>query len=434
MKGFLAGRFRNSVRLRFTLLYGGMFLIAGAVLIAVLYLVSVLNLPSVDRAIAVQTKPFVVPGENVAPGESARVLPTTPYQVPSSGVRWARALQSVELQRADAVWTQLRWSLLALLAVGAAALAFGWMMAGRVLRPVRDITSTARRVADRSLHERINLPGPNDEFKELADTFDAMLDRLDRSFDGQRSFVANASHELRTPIAVNRTLLEVTMAHNELTPEVRQMLRTLVASNERSEQLIDGLLTLARSERQGIGTDPVDLSDVAADALEQTAYEASHAKVEIDAEPNPAVTSGDRALLERLALNLVQNAVRHNHPGGSVHVRTGQSELPGQVELLVTNTGPVLRPPELERLFEPFHRRRPGATHRDLPAPAPEPGQDRTDQDSAGHDPSPSPAGAGLGLSIVRMIARTHGGEVRAEARPSGGLVLRVTLPARSDP
>lgn len=384
--------FRPTVRVRLTLLYGAMFFLCGAVLIAVVYAVFVANLP--NNAGFVRLRDSALPGTTL-PSDVQQAL-----------------VDAVEEQRQQATSSMLQMSLLALLVVGALAVWFGWLMGGRVLQPVQNITATARRVADRSLHERINLPGPPDEFKELADTFDAMLERLDRSFDGQRRFVSNASHELRTPIAVNRTLLEVALAHSELTPELRQMLTTLLMTNDRSEQLIDGLLTLARSESQPITRRQVDLSDVAANAVEQTAHEASEAGVTMDAVPYPAPTAGDPALLERLALNLVQNSIRHNQQDGWVTVRTGWSSVSGWIELLVANSGPVIYPSDVERLFEPFQRRQAGraqAVDRDV----------RTDT-----------LGVGLGLSIVRSIARTHGGDARAVARETGGLEIRVLLPA----
>jgi signal transduction histidine kinase len=277
-----------------------------------------------------------------------------------------------------------------------------------VLGPVQRITETARRVADRSLHERIGLQGPRDEFKELADTFDAMLARLDHAFDSQRRFVANASHELRTPLAINRTLLELALVRSDLSVEMRQVVTTLIATTDRSERLLDGLLTLARSENEAVVRRPVDLSDVAAHAVEQTAGEASTAGVLVDADPDPAPTTGDPTLLERVALNLVQNGIRHNHDGGWVTVHTGAARQPGWAELVVANTGPVVPAYDVANLFEPFHRLAGERT-----------GGDR---------------GIGLGLSIVRTVVHTHGGEVHAEPRRDGGLVVRVTLPAATGP
>ncbi|GAB3405812.1 sensor histidine kinase [Flindersiella endophytica] len=314
-----------------------------------------------------------------------------------------QAVTALDRQRDDALGSMLRQSGLAVGVIALAAIGAGWLLAGRALRPVQKITETARRVADRSLHERINLPGPRDEFKELADTFDAMLERLDKSFDSQRRFVANASHELRTPLAVNRTLLEVAGTTTDLSPEMRSVVNTLLATNDRSERLLDGLLVLARSENLSPQRREVDLSDIAAHAVEEVVAEAAKTGVVVDAEPEPAPTTGDPSLLERVAMNLVQNAVRHNVPGGTVMVTTGPAEEPGWVELRVRNTGPHVPPYEVDGLFEPFHRL----------------GDARV---SDGH-------GVGLGLSIVRSVVHTHGGRIQAVAQPAGGLDVTVGLP-----
>jgi signal transduction histidine kinase len=315
-----------------------------------------------------------------------------------------QAVAALDKQRGDAIASMLRQSILAVGVIALAAIGAGWLLAGRALRPVQRITETARRVADRSLHERINLPGPRDEFKELADTFDAMLERLDKSFDSQRRFVANASHELRTPLAVNRTLLEVAGTTTDLSPEMRSVVTTLLATNDRSERLLDGLLVLARSENLSPQRRAVDLSDIAAHAVEETAAEAAKAGVTVDATPDAAPTTGDPSLLERVAMNLVQNAVRHNIPNGTVEVTTGPAaDKPGWVELRVRNTGPHVPPYEVDGLFEPFHRLN-GARVSD------------------GH-------GVGLGLSIVRSAVHTHGGRIKSVAQPSGGLDITVLLP-----
>jgi signal transduction histidine kinase len=289
----------------------------------------------------------------------------------------------------------------------AAAVALGWVMAGRALLPIRHITHIARRVADRHLDERLSLNGPDDELKELADTFDAMLDRLDAAFTAQRQFVANASHELRTPLATNRAMLEVAVAAGRIPDDLCQLVDSVLTTNFRSELIIDGLLTLARSDGQVLRPVPVDLSDIAAAAIEQTAHEASAAKIEMDATPLPAVTLGDRVLLEQVALNLVRNAIRHNHTGGWLNVRTAPGPNPGEAELSVINTGPVVPAEQLDLLFEPFRR-------------------------MSGDRGSGSP-GVGLGLSIVRSVVHSHRGRLVAVPREGGGLSVRVILPATSE-
>jgi signal transduction histidine kinase len=303
----------------------------------------------------------------------------------------------------EALNTLLRKALTALVCLAVIAFAVGYAMAGRVLRPLGRITRTAREVASSDLHRRIQLDGPDDELKELADTFDEMLDRLDRSFDSQRRFVANASHELRTPLAINRTLLEVQLSDPEASADLQQLGRTLLATNERSEQLVEGLLLLARSDNEITERRPVEFSEVAVRALEQVRPEAVTREVSLRPELHPVTVFGNGVLLERIALNLLQNAVRYNTPDGWVEIST--SPAPGGAgELVVSNTGPVVPGYELEHIFEPFRRVK---------------GADRTRSDK----------GVGLGLSIVRSVVRAHGGSIEAVPRPGGGLTIKVRIP-----
>jgi signal transduction histidine kinase len=312
------------------------------------------------------------------------------------------------LESCDAVKRQhalddlLSRSLLALLGLAVIAFAFGYAMAGRVLSPLGRITRTARAVAGSDLSRRIELDGPDDELKELADTFDDMLERLQRAFTAQQRFVGNASHELRTPLAINRTLLEVHLSDPGAPVELQQLGKTLLATNERSEQLVEGLLLLARSDNQIVERKPVDLAEVAGQAVDQVLSEADIKGVVIRGEQKPAVVQGNGVLLERIALNLVQNAVRYNVPkDGWVEVTTEVQH--GQAVLVVSNTGPVVPAYEIDNLFEPFRRLR----------------TERTGSDK----------GVGLGLSIARSVARAHGGHISAQPREGGGLVMRVTLP-----
>jgi signal transduction histidine kinase len=384
--------YRLGIRARLTVLYGGMFLLAGAALIGIFYLLFRNNYPGGQDVAGLLGHPKEIrPGEVITFRSGAKL--TLP-DVRSIGAR-------LDAHRSRVLDRLLRQCLVALALVALAAGVLGWWMAGRALRPVRRITATARRVAGRNLHERIALTGPADEIKELADTIDAMLGRLDAAFTSQRQFVAHASHELRTPLATNRTLLEVAAGGQPLTPEVRRMVDTVLATNARSERIIDGLLTLARSDGQAVAHRPVDLSDVAAEAVEQTAAEAASARVTVDATPDPAVTTGDPVLLERLALNLVRNGIRHNHPGGWVTVRTSPAGT-GWTELMVANSGPVVPADRIDELFEPFQRMDRGGDER----------------------------GVGLGLSIVRSVVDSHGGSLTAEPHTGGGLTFRVRLPA----
>jgi signal transduction histidine kinase len=294
------------------------------------------------------------------------------------------------------------------------AAGLGWLLAGRALQPLQHITATARRVADRSLHERIGLDGPDDEIKELADTFDGMLERLDRAFEGQQRFVANASHELRTPLTINRTLIEVALARPDADEALHQLGSTLLAVNERHERLIDGLLTLASSEQRVTDATGVDLADVARHVVAESAAAAHKVGVELRADLKPAPIAGDPVLLERLVQNLIDNATRYNlTAGGWVMVRT--SVVDDHARLSVENTGAVVPPYAVPSLFEPFRRQ---PTTERLAAPA---------DGSLGR-------GAGLGLSIVRSVARAHGGEAHAAARSDGGLIVEVDLPIQSEP
>ncbi|NML54140.1 HAMP domain-containing histidine kinase [Streptomyces sp. R302] len=384
---------RPTIRIRLTLLYGGMFLIAGILLLSIIY---VFTAQAVTHNLT--ELPFKVVTGKVQPTTSWCELP-----VQGTGEQLNAAVSAcLKYQQDKALDDLLRRSLFALLGLSVIAFAFGYAMAGRVLSPLGRITRTARQVAGSDLARRIELDGPDDELKELADTFDEMLDRLERAFTAQRRFVANASHELRTPLAINRTLLEVHLSDPGAPVELQQLGKTLLATNERSEQLVEGLLLLARSDNQIVERKPVDLAEVAERAVDQVYAEAEAKGVEIRGERAPVVVQGNGVLLERIALNLLQNAVRYNVPqDGWVEVTTEAEH--GQAVLVVSNTGPVVPAYEIDNLFEPFRRLR----------------QERTGSDK----------GVGLGLSIARSVARAHGGRISAEPREGGGLVMRVTLP-----
>jgi signal transduction histidine kinase len=386
---------RLSIRVRLTALYGVMFFAAGAVVILAGYLL-VSNILT-DR---------------LGPAGTARVLSGSavggrPAQIMVSGVPPAVAIEELQagitadqlIVRDETLSSLLTQSLVALVLVGALAIGSGWWMAGRALRPLHQITATARRIADdRGLHERIALGGPADELRELADTFDAMLERLGRAFDGQRTFVANASHELRTPLAINRTLIEVASTRPDAPRELRDLGETLLAVNARHERLIDGLLLLARSEAAPPERVAVDLDEITGHVESRSAPAAEEAGVELLRSGLPAPTVGDPVLLERVVENLVDNAIRYNRPGGRVELTAGSGGSRSWVA--VANTGPVVPDYLVPALFEPFRRSR-----------------DRT-----------AAAGSGLGLSIVAAVVRAHGGTVTAKARPGGGLVVRVEL------
>ncbi|GIE30870.1 two-component sensor histidine kinase [Actinoplanes italicus] len=385
---------RLTVRARLTALYGGVFLLAGVILLAITYvlLAQALNNDSFSRE-AVLAVPAGTAGVAGPITETSPVTETYP---------------AVELQRfqlADELRVEFRrQTLTSLVQRGAVALAgvtlvgiwVGWLIAGRTLRPLQQITATARRVAGRNLHERIGLTGPRDELRQLADTFDDMLARLDESFGAQRRFVANASHELRTPLTINRTLIEVALSHPDPPPELRRLGETLLAVNTRHERLLEGLLVLAVSDRELTTHQPVDLAALSERLVDVARPEAAAAGVGLRTELRPAPVHGDPELLERLVQNLLRNAIAYNIGGGEVRVKCAGTRL------TVANTGPVVLAHEIPGLFEPFRRL----------------------TDRVG-----SAEGSGLGLSIVRSIVTAHGGTVAAEPRPGGGLTVTVDLP-----
>lgn len=291
--------------------------------------------------------------------------------------------------------------LLAVVLVTAAALLLAWVLTGRVLRPLREVTATARGLSRDRLDQRLRLAGPRDEVRDLADTFDAMLDRLQVAFDTQQRFVADASHELRTPLAVMRTEVDVTLADPDAdVAELRRMGEVLRAATDRAEAMVAGLLVVARTSATGLATrEPVDLAELVAPALAAVAGEAADRGLSVSTELAPTPVVGDAALLERVVGNLVENAVRHNVVGGWLHVACGPDPA---ATLVVSAAGPEVDPAEVPGLFEPFRRGGPGRT---------------------GH------RGSGLGLAIVTAVVTAHGGRVRGTALPGGGLAVTVALP-----
>jgi signal transduction histidine kinase len=277
------------------------------------------------------------------------------------------------------------------------AFALGWLVAGRALAPLRRVTALARRVTQERLDERIDLRGPADELHELADTVDGMLDRLSAAFDGQRRFVANASHELRTPLTVIRAEVDVALADPDAdVAELRRMGEAVLEATDRTQALLESLMVLARSQQAVLRLERIDLASAARTAAAQLGAEAADKEIELRLDLQPAPLDGDRPLVERLVANLVENAVRHNEPGGRVEVTTR----PGVVR--VANTGAAIAPDDVRRLAEPFER-----LHRDCDGP-----------------------GAGLGLSIVRAVADAHGAQLALRPRGGGGLVAEVAFPS----
>lgn len=344
---------RRTARLRLTFFYSSLFLVSGVVLLGITYLL-------VERA----TSTYVLPngqGGLTLNGATTGVS-TDPTIVSPSGKRPTAAqlhrleqLQAVAVSQHQSDLHQLLLqSAVGLGAMAVLAVALGWLVAGRVLRPVRTLTSTARRISASNLHERLALQGPDDEFKELGDTLNDLFGRLDASFSSQHRFVANAAHELRTPLSVDRTLLQVALANRGADAEtLRSTCEALLASNEDLVRLVDALLTLATSERGLERWEPVDLSVVAGEVLvERSTF--SREDVEVRAVLEPASLAGDPDLLRRLITNLLDNAVRYNWSNGWVELVTGTRG--GSATVMVSNTGPQVPAGDVERLFKPFER------------------------------------------------------------------------------
>lgn len=286
--------------------------------------------------------------------------------------------------------------LLAVFTVLAALLA--WWFSRRSLRRLGHVAEAAARINNGNhLGERLALTGPHDEVGRLGDTFDAMLERLEQSFTAQRRFTAQASHELRTPLTIQRTALEIPLSQGRVPADLEPALRTALDATARSENLLASLLALARGESGQATARPTDLSDTARTALADLRTEITERDIHVHTRLNPAPVTGDPALLAQLALNLLANAVRHNHPGGHVHLSTGKTRSGAWIE--VTNTGTLVDPAQIPALFEPFHRAAATGTK-----------------------------GAGLGLTVVRAITRAHHGEVHAHPNPEGGLTIRAEL------
>jgi signal transduction histidine kinase len=403
---------RPSIRLRLTAWYATIFIAMGIVLLAVSYAV-------VRREFRTEQGKVHVAVEEIAPLKSgvhkvrARILPGLPQldKLPVKTLSEDERLAYLQARNAYAAQVRaandraLNNVLLAfggaLLLVTLASVAAGWIVAGRALRPISRITATARSISDRTLDARIALHGPRDELRELADTFDSMLGRLEDAFESQRRFVANASHELRTPLAIVRTELDVTLDDPQASEDdLRSMARVIRDANERMERLIASLLALASSEAGIVQQRPVDLAEVVAPALQrERAFD--DGSLQLVASLSPAPVLGDSVLLERLAANLVENAVRYNAVVGWVRVRTGVER--GEATLHVANPGARIDPAAVEGLLEPFRRLESSRAR--------------------------STGGYGLGLAVVRAVAQAHGGRIAVLARREGGLEVTVSLP-----
>ena len=398
---------RPTARLRLTLLYGTLFLLSGAALLAVTYVLAARATATAPPA----GKPGGAPG--TARYGCAGPRCPRPSSVGASHVVHLTPSQAAHFQAQvthvhDAAMHRLLiGSALALAIMAVISIGLGWVMAGRVLRPVRTINAAARRIGASNLHERLALDGPDDEFRELAATLDDLLERLQASFDSQRRFVANASHELRTPLTLDRALLERALRRPEPTEAFwRATCERLLASSQQQHRLIDALLTLARSQADLDRQEPVDLAAVINDVLMSPELDPGMADLHVFTHIDSAPVTGDPRLIERLIRNLIDNAIRHNIRGGRVEVSTEHGA--GHAALIVTNTGPVVSAGEVERLLQPFQR--------------------------AGADRTANGDGLGLGLSIVLAIATAHDADLTVNPRRTGGLRVEVRFPALESP
>jgi signal transduction histidine kinase len=386
-----------TVRARLTLLYTGLFAACGVIVVAVSYtLVGRLGALGEGQPSSGETAPAsfgtLCRSEEASDHPNAAILVKCAAYFQRLGQQ-----QGAQGQRDLTLSHLLQYSLITLVVVMALAAILGWIFSGRALRPVHLITAAARAASERNLSARVAAKGPRDELRELAETFDEMLGRLEAAFEGQQRFIANASHELRTPLAVMRATVDVVLDNPDSTAgDLRAMAADIRAEVDHAGQLISALLILARNERGLTVREEVDLATAAEDVLDTALLGDRRVRARLE----PAVISGDPVLAERLIANLVDNAVRYNLPAGDIWISS--RSLAGSSQLTVANTGPVINPADLARIFQPFQRL-----------------TDRTSQD-----------GFGLGLAIVASIAAIHDGTVTARPRNDGGLSVTVTIPS----
>jgi len=446
---------RLTLRLRLTLLYGLVFIAAGTGLLAVTYGLFKHNQASSEQNLAIRGIQFTLPAgatvrafgssgvvqRSVTPAPSNRpyasgnvhtstssggaasgtgFVTTTPppkqllNKIKSSGQRQllflaARANAGLRRQQSNDASSLLEWSAIALGVVALLSIGLAWWLAGRALRPLRTMNTRAREISAENLHQRLGVDDRHDELGELATTFDALLARLESAFESQRRFAANASHELRTPITLERTLVEVALADPDASVEsLRRVCERVVSSTEEQERLLDALLTLARSEAGVAAGERADLAVIVEEAL--LAREPRLGEIHVESVLEPAAVVGDQALLERLVGNLLDNAIVHN-TGEARWIRVSTFESDGASALRIANSGEVVGPGPVEELFEPFRR-------------------------GVGERLGSDGEGLGLGLSIVRAVAVAHGAQIELRALPDGGLEfeLRFTSVAGATP
>ena len=376
---------RRTVRLRLTLLYGCLFLVSGAGLLAITYVLVNNRLSSPIRS-----------SGGLPPLSGSSGIVTAPAPTRNA----FRAQQAADLHQ-FLVQSGIALAIMAVVSVG-----LGWLMAGRTLRPLRDMTASTRKISERNLHERLALGGPDDELKDLGDTIDGLLARLETAFDSQRQFVSNASHELRTPLMLSQTMLQVALANPTLTLDsLRAVCEDVIEAGREQEQLIEALLTLARSQRGLDHRESLDLADITDRVLRTHQSDTAAQRLQIDSDLAAARISGDRRLIEILVSNLFTNAIRHNVPDGHVHIAVGADRT--RTTLSVSNTGLQIPADQIERLLQPF--------------------QHLDGLRSNEHK------GLGLGLSIVDAVAMAHGADLDLRPRNGGGIDVEVRFHPPAD-
>jgi signal transduction histidine kinase len=395
---------RYTIRLRLAVLYGGVFMILGTLLLVVIFL-TVRSSSHSEISSAEGIAPKIVERHVHGTGGGAgATLTVTPEALAGARAQQQLGKVAVNVNNSD-LHHLLIWSVIALAIMVLASMAVGWVLAGRVLRPLQTITAAARAISVSNLHQRLALDGPNDELRELGDTFDELLGRLEASFEAQRQFVANASHELRTPLTLERAIIEVTLADPAASESsLRAACERVLAIGAQQEHTIEALLTLARSERGVEQRRPLLLDAITGKLIAERREELERHGLRLDAQLAAAPTTGDPRLIERLVANLLDNAISHNAPDGWVTVTTAADG--EQAVLSVANSGPVIGAEEAELLTQPFRRR----------------GSERTSHGD----------GHGLGLSIVSAIATAHGATLAVLPQAAGGLHVEVRFPGAS--
>jgi signal transduction histidine kinase len=415
---FRLSRPKTTVRWRLTLIYGALFLLSGAALLAITYTLvqhATVSGPAMRQDFVRSPPPnlllkkgppgnarFIVRGRRLTPAQALRIKRLLRTETGKAVVTIAGSGQRISDLHQLVIESAIALAIMAVISTF-----LGWLVAGRVLRPLRTMTATTREISEENLHQRLAMEGPHDELRQLADTIDGLLERLEGAFDAQRRFVANASHELRTPLTTTRALLEMALTDPRATVQsFRITCQHVLEESEQQEELIDALLVLAHSQRGLAHRELIDLNAITAEVVSANEAEVAARGLDLDLSLSPATLAGDSRLIGRLVTNLLGNAVAHNIENGSIRLRVETRG--GQAVLTIGNTGPMVPADQVQRLLQPFQRLSPERVG----------------------------GGLGLGLSIVGAIAAAHNATLEAAPGADGGLEVQVTFPraARNGP